>query len=477
MNMAIKLTHKAATFAYNIDFSNLPTDVLTVARRCVLDGLAVALAGSEQPAFDIVHRHLKGLGGSPQARVIGDTESPLPAHHAALLNGLAGHAMDWDDTQLADSPGRVYGLLTHPTIPVLSAALAIADMLDGVDGEAFLTAFISGFEVECKVAEAINPDHYVRGFHTSGTIGTFGAAVCASKLLSLDTTGIARAIGIAASMASGIRANFGTMTKPLHVGRAAENGVTAALLAKEGFTANEEALDGQWGYLAVAGRGGNPELVADRFGNPFSIVSPGVSIKPYPCGVLTHPSMDAMVTLMRDHDLDHTQIKKVRLYAGSNILGPIRYKVATNALEGKFCMPFLLSAIIIAGKAGKSEFTDAFAQSQVVQGMQQRVETLLDPDIERLGFDRIRSRIEVETSDGRILAQDADENYRGGPHNPLSDAEVENKFLDCAAGLLNEERCQRIFDVVWNLEKETDITDILTLLDWRRAREQPTEAR
>lgn len=140
-------------------------------------------------------------------------------------------------------------------------------------------------------------------------------------------------------------------------------------------------------------------------------------------------------------------------------------------------MPFLLSAIIIAGKAGKSEFTDAFVQSQVVQGMQRKIETLLDPDIESLGFDRIRSRIEVETSDGRILAHEADENYRGGPHNPLSNAEVENKFRDCAAGLLNEERCQRVFDVVWNLEKQTGVTDILALLDWRRPREQPKGAR
>lgn len=467
MNKAISLTREAAAFAHELRFSDLSGDVVTVARRCVLDGLAVTLAGSEQPASGILYRQLRSLGGCPQARVIGDAELRLPAHHAALLNGLAGHAMDWDDTQLAESPGRVYGLLTHPTIPPLSAALAIADMLGGAPGKAFLTAFVSGFEVECKVAEAINPDHYVKGFHSSGTIGTLGAVVCASKLLGLDAMGIARAMGVGASMASGIRANFGTMTKPLHVGRAAENGVTAAVLVREGFTANEEALDGQWGYLAVAGRGGNPEFVAGRFGNPFSIVSPGVSIKPYPCGVLTHPSMDAMLYLMRDNKLSHAQIKKARLYAGSNILGPIRFKTATNDLEAKFCMPFLLSAVMIAGKAGKYEFTDAFVRSPLVQEMQRRIETVHDPDIERLGFERIRSRVEVETADGRILVREANEDYRGGPDNPLSDAELEDKFRDCAAGLLSEEQCQRVFDIVWHLEEQADVTDILGLLDWR----------
>jgi 2-methylcitrate dehydratase PrpD len=419
-----------------------------------------------------MYRHLKALGGDPQARVIGDAELCLPAHHAALLNGIAGHAMDWDDTQLAESPGRVYGLLTHPTIPPLSAALAIADMVGGINGKTFMTAFISGFEVECKIAEAINPDHYVKGFHTSGTVGTFGAVVCASKLLGLNAAGFARAIGIATSMASGIRANFGTMTKPLHVGRAAENGVTAAILAREGFTANMEALDGQWGYLAVAGRGGNPEFVVGRFGNPFSIISPGVSIKPYPCGVLTHPSMDTMLLLMRDHKLSHAQIRKVKLYAGSNILGPIRYERASNELEAKFCMPFLLSAIIIAGKAGKSEFTKEFVQSPLVQDIQRRVETFLDPSIEKLGFDRIRSRIEVETVDGRILVREADENYRGGPNNPLSDAELENKFRDCAAGLISDEQCQLVFDTVWKLEEQPDVTTILALLNWRGGRKR-----
>ncbi len=461
------LTRSAADFAADLTFSDIPEDALHIARRCVLDGLAVMLAGSEQEAIDVAERYIRKTGGNPQSRVVGDAGLKVPAHLAAFWNGLAGHAMDWDDTQLAEGPGRPYGLLTHPTVPPLAACLAIGDLLGGVDGETFLTAFLAGFEVECKIAEAINPDHYNLGFHTSGTIGTFGSAVAAAKLLGLDAAGIARAIGGAASMAAGIRANFGTMGKPMHVARSSENGVTAALLVAEGFTFNEDALDGKWGYLEVAGRGGEPELAIGRFGNPWSITTPGVSIKPYPCGVLTHPSMDAMGFVMAENGLKPADIERVTLHAANNILHPIRFRVANTHLEGKFCMAFLLSAMIIAGKAGKAEFTDEFVQSEPVQDMQRRVETAYDAEIDAMGHDRIRSRLEVVTKDGRTIERWADENYRGGPHNPLSDAEVEGKFRDCAAGLLDEARLQKVFDAVWSLERQADATALFDLLDWR----------
>ena len=469
MSESKSLTRDAAAFAAALSFNDIPDEALHIVRRCVLDGLAVMLAGSEQEAIDVAERYIRKTGGNPQSRVVGDAGLKVPAHLAAFWNGLAGHIMDWDDTQLAEGPGRPYGLLTHPTIPPLSACLTVGDMLGGIDGETMLTAFLAGFEVECKIAEAINPDHYNLGFHTSGTIGTFGSAVAAAKLLGLEEAGIARAIGGAASMAAGIRANFGTMGKPMHVARSSENGVTAALLVADGFTFNEEALDGKWGYLEVAGRGGEPELVIGRFGAPFSIVTPGVSIKPYPSGVLTHPSMDAMGLLMRENALQPGDIKKVTLFAADNILLPIRFRIASTHLEGKFCMAFLLSAMIVAGKAGKAEFTDAFVQSKAVQDMQKRVFTKFDPKIDEMGHERIRSRLEVVTKGGRTIERWADENYRGGPHNPLSDAEVEGKFRDCAAGLIDESATRKVFDAVWSLEKQANTCDLYDLLDWRTA--------
>jgi 2-methylcitrate dehydratase PrpD len=298
-------------------------------------------------------------------------------------------------------------------------------------------------------------------------MGTFGAAATAAKLLGLDASATAQAIGIGASMAAGIRANFGSMTKPLHVGRAAENGVTAALLARGGFSANEEALDGKWGYLAVAGPGGTPASVRERLGQPFTMASPGVSIKPYPSGVLTHPSMDAMLFLMRENNLAPDDIEKITLRAGSNVLGPIRFRVARTELEGKFSFAFLLSAIVLRGRAGKAEFSPEFVTSAECQAMQARVETAFDPAIEAMGWERIRSCIEVRTTGGRTLSRWADENYRGGPHNPLSDAEIEAKFRDCAEGLLAEERVRAVFDMVRSLEREPDVGALMPLLSWR----------
>jgi 2-methylcitrate dehydratase PrpD len=197
------------------------------------------------------------------------------------------------------------------------------------------------------------------------------------------------------------------------------------------------------------------------------MVSPGVSIKPYPSGVLTHPSMDAMRFLMRDEGLTPDDVAGVVLRAGSNVLGPIRFRIAKTELEGKFSFAFLLSAIILAGRAGKAEFTDAFVSSPACQAMQERIETRFNQEIEDMGWDRIRSRIDVTTKDGRTLTRWADENYRGSPHNPLSDAELEGKFRDCAEGLIGEDRISVLFETVWAIERAPDAGRIFDLLAWR----------
>jgi len=465
------LTRALAAFTARHRFADLDADTLHLARRCVLDGLAVALAGTAQPGMAPLRAYIATLGGAGQARLLGLGAARLPAHLAALWAGTAGHAMDWDDTQLAEGPNRPYGLLMHPTMPPLTAALAVTDLLSvetgvPVDGQRFIAAFTAGFEVGCKIAEAIAPDHYLRGFHTSGTIGTFAAAAAAANLLGLDEAATARALGIAASMASGIRAGFGTMTKPLHVGRAAENGVTAALLARHGLSSNPEALDGRWGYLAIAGPGGEPALVRDRIGAPHAMLSPGVSIKPYPSGVLTHPSMDALLFLMRETGLTAADVARVTLHAGSNVLGPIRYRIAKTELEGKFSFAFLLSAIILNGKAGKAEFTDEFVGSAACQQMQEQITTQFSPEIEAMGWDRIRSRIEVLTHDGRRFERWADENYRGSPHNPLSDAELADKFRNCADGLLDAGRVAEVLETVMTLDRQPDVGRLFDLLVW-----------
>jgi len=459
-----KITEAVAGFVAEATFNDFPAEAVRIAKRCVLDGLGLILAGSAQDCARIIREFSLSSCQGSGATAFGQDPVKLPAAHAALVNGTAGHAMDWDDTQLSTTPDRTFGLLTHPTIPPLAASLAVAESRGGVSGREFLTAFVTGFEAECKIAEAIRPEHYENGFHSSGTAGTFGAAAAAAKLIGLDRAQLGNLLGMAASMASGIRVNFGTMTKPLHVGRAAQNGVTAALLARGGYEADPEGLDGPWGYFQVFGRGVDTERIVDKLGRPYSIVEPGVSVKPYPCGSLTHPSMDAMRAVVLDNDLKPDDIREVVLYAGNNILNPIRYTSAENELEAKFCMPFLLAAITISRKAGVQEFTPAFVHAPAVKALMPRIRTQFDPAIEAKGYDKMRSRVEVTLKDGRTLVRDADDRYRGGPENPLSDAELIEKFTDCSRALLDDSTRGAIVKTVFELESLPDMDALISQL-------------
>lgn len=457
------VTKEAGQFVSKLRYENLPSEALRIGKRCVLDGLGVILAGSCQKCTEIVRKYSQGIGQAKEASIFGKQPTKAPAALAALANGTAGHAMDWDDTQVSVTPDRIYGLLTHPTIPPLTACLAVSEKLGQVSGKMFLLAFLAGFEVECKIAEAISPDHYKGGFHTSGTIGTFGAAIAAAKLMELSETQLRHTIGLAASMGAGIRANFGTMTKPLHVGRAAHNGVTAAMLARDGFEADTDALDGPWGFFQVLGGGFDREKIVGRFGNPHSIVDPGVSIKPYPSGVLTHPSMDAMLAIVVENDLKPDDIESGVLYAGTNVLNPIRYQVARNELEAKFCMPFLLCAIAISRKAGVREFTHEFVNSPQVQALMRSFRTEFDQEIEAKGWDKIRSRVQVTLKDGRKFVREANERYRGGPDYPLSDEELQGKFTDCTEQLLEPEVRGNILETIATLEQLDNVGKLIAL--------------
>src|SRR5713226_5798788 len=214
-------TAAVVDFIAHAGFDRMPDNAVVEAKRCLIDGFGVILAGATVHGSAIVREHVKASASRGESTLLGPERMSATAAQAALANGASGHAMDYDDTQLSTTPDRVFGLLTHPTVPALAASLAIGERL-GVSGAAFLDAFLIGFEVECKIAEAINPNHYQRGFHSTGTIGTFGAAASAARLMKLAPAETAHALGIAASMSAGIRVNFGSMTKPLHAGRAAE---------------------------------------------------------------------------------------------------------------------------------------------------------------------------------------------------------------------------------------------------------------
>lgn len=286
-----------------------PKKVRKRAINHIIDGIAVMLAGSRSQCSRMLFSYVQEKRGKRTSSLLGFTPK-VCASDAALVNGTSGHADDYDDTQYPASSDRIYGLLTHPTVPVLAASLAVGEdrRCSGVE---LLAAYVAGFEVECKLAEAINPEHYRKGFHTTGTIGVFGATAASSKILKLREEELKHAIGIAASMSCGIRANFGTMTKPLHAGMAASNGVMAAMLAQKGFTADPNALDGPWGFMSIFGNGADSEKVLCKMGKPYALIDPGASIKIFPCASLAQPSMSMLLDIVTQKDLSP------RIYAKS----------------------------------------------------------------------------------------------------------------------------------------------------------------
>jgi 2-methylcitrate dehydratase PrpD len=458
---AIKGSTDALTaFITTATLATMPPDVIAQARRCLVDGFGVMLAGSTVKGSEIVRDYVRSVGARKEATSIGAGTMTASAAHAALLNAASGHAMDYDDTQLSTTPDRTFGLLTHPTVPALASALAVAERARA-SGAAFLEAFLVGFEVECKIAEAIDPEHYNRGFHSTGTIGTFGSAAAAAKLMHMPAPQVRHMLTIASSMSSGIRVNFGSMTKPLHSARAAENGIVAAELASRGFTGGDEGLDGQWGFFQVFGGGVDLDRLIPVLGKPYTIVNPGSSFKPYPCGSLSHPTMDAMLKAVTEHDLKPEQIKAVRVRAGSNILEPLRYKIATNELEAKFCLPFLMAALILRRRAGVREFTDEFVKSAPVQQMMPRVAGVFDSKIEAQGFDKIRSVVEIDLVDGRAIVQAADDRYRGGPDKPFTPDELHAKFADCAQLTMTPARIAKALEQIEGVDRLKDVGELV----------------
>jgi 2-methylcitrate dehydratase PrpD len=455
------LTQEVVGFVHKTRYKNIPSEVIRLALGFVLDGLGVTLAGSTEKGSRILQAYLRQFAGRPEATVIGGGFM-APQAKAGLANGAAGHAMDYDDTQLSTSKEAVYGLLTHPTVPILSAVLAVGEK-ERVAGKDFLLAYILGVEVECRIADAINPRHYQAGFHSTATIGGLGAAMAAGKLLNLKEEELARALGLAASMASGLRENFGTMTKPLHAGRAAENGVTAAQLAAKGFTSATNILEAKRGFFNAAAGGCDETKLAGRLGRPYFMQEPGISIKPYPSGSLSHPAEDAILDLVRRHDLRAGDIESVEVGTNSNVPNALIYPMPKTALEGKFSIPFCMAIGILERKAGIAQFTDRKVREPKVVELMKRVTLVVDPELEALGYDQVRSRVRVKLKDGKTVEARADV-AKGHPLKPMTWADLGEKFRDCARLVLSRAATEEAIELVANLDKMRSILPLIRVL-------------
>tara|TARA_Y100000590_G_C15645362_1_gene986640 strand:- start:180 stop:1571 length:1392 start_codon:yes stop_codon:yes gene_type:complete len=452
------LTSEVVEYIRGLKFETINDEVRTELYRCLVDGFAVMLSGSKAQCSRIILEYIALSGVNGTSSLIGSSTQTSP-QLAALANGTSGHADDFDDTQLAQTPDRIYGLLTHPTVPALAATLAVAQEVNA-SGKEFLTAFCGGFEVECKIAESMNPQHYKQGFHTTSTVGVFAAVTAAAKLYGLTDEQTRFAIGIAASKSAGLRVNFGTMTKPYHAGAAAENGIIAARLARLGYQSDPNALDGQWGHFQVTAGGVDADRLLGHLGNPYTLAWPGVSVKPFPCGSLSHPSMDTMLDLVLEHDIRPEAVDEVRLGAGYNILNPLRYESPNNELEAKFSLQFCLGILLLKRKAGTAEFTDEVVRSKEVREIMKKVKTYHSPEIEAKGSDRMRSRIEIIMKGGQVISRDA-ETSRGTPERPMGVDGMAAKFTDCASNVLDSGQIKSALDAIYNIESQDDINALV----------------
>jgi 2-methylcitrate dehydratase PrpD len=457
------LTRYVAEFICNTRVQDLPAPVVELGKKSILDGLGLALSGGASHCGQLVLRHLADLHlGAGPATVIG-TDLKLAPRFAAFANGVGIHADDYDDTQLAVATDRVYGLLTHPTAPALPAALAMGEAT-GASGAAAMLAYHLGVEVECKIAEAINPRHYQAGFHSTATCGTFAAAAASSKLLGLDVAATARALSIAGSQSAGLRENFGTMTKPFHAGRSSESGVAAAQFASYGWTATDKILEAPRGFFSAAGGGYDAGAIAGRLGAPWTIADPGVSIKPHPSGSLTHPGMTEMLRLMRANGIRARDVVRVRVGTNHNMPNALIHHRPADELQAKFSMEFCMAILLLDGRAGLAEFTDEAVRRPDVKAMIEKIDFVVDEQAEASGYHKMTTLIDIELADGRTISGRADFG-KGSPANPMSYDEVADKFRENAAfAKFPSAQAESVIAMVRELEKLPSIGQLTAAL-------------
>jgi 2-methylcitrate dehydratase PrpD len=450
-------TEDLARFACELKFEQVPGEALVWAKDAILDCIGVALAGTQEDAGKLISDYVKEAAGRPEAGVFA-TGLKISAGNAALANGTMAHALDYDDYVLPNWTG-------HPTAPLLPGILALGQR-QGISGKEVLLAYIVGFEVGGRVGAGLGRGHYELGWHATATLGTLGATAACCSILKLDVAKTRAAMGIASSEAGGVRQNFGTMTKPLHAGLASRNGLVAALMAARGFTADPGVIEGPFGFGRVFTGGGNLDWarMGKDLGKSFLIVENGVSIKPYPCCAEGHRCLDAILFLIRQHDIKADQVESVECRTGDMVPQVmIRHRPKTAA-EAKFSMEYCMAVALLDRSAGLPQFTSERVAESKVQELLTRVHYVHPPQASGyLNMERTPEQVTVKMRDGAAYSHEILES-KGKPGNPLSEAELIAKFKDCASRALSRERIERSLDMLRGLEKIGDIGELMEVL-------------
>ncbi|KAI0139851.1 2-methylcitrate dehydratase PrpD [Xylariaceae sp. FL1272] len=448
-------TLQLATWATNLTYANLTAPVIDQAVKSIYNWAGCAIGGQAQSAPHIAHLTYQPFSGPSTSSILGSNgsieNSFADPQHAAFINGIASHIDDYDDTHLET--------IIHPAGPIASALFAVAEWKAPVTGHDFLTAFVAGVETECKLGLGVWPYHYDIGWHITSTTGSIGAAVAVGKLLSLSTEQMRAAIGIAAMQVIGMQVDFGSMTKSFHVGRAAQSGMLAALLAGNNYTMALDGLEGEYGWLSVVSKDNNVTEYFEQLGEVWETEKN--TFKPYPCGIVLHPAINAAVNLHNEtvaKGKDIKDVKSIAVEGNSEVLVLTGKTDPKSGLEGKFSVYHAVGVAFLEGKATPSQFTDSAVANETVVEYRKKVNFTADDE----KFSKDQATVTVEFEDGSTLSSHI-EHALGSIENPLSVAQLKTKFMDQVALQIGQSRAERAYAAFTGIGNLTDVGGLRTL--------------
>jgi len=438
----MEITRTLARFVVSHNATDIPQNVRHEAARSFLNWLGCAIGGSRHETVERALAALAPFSGPPEATVLG-RGNRLDIMHAALMNGITSHTFDFDDTHLKT--------VIHPSGPVASAILALAERRP-VSGAAFLHAFILGVEVECRIGNSVYPEHYDVGWHITGTAGVFGAAAAVGRLLGLTEQQMVWALGIAATQSSGLREMFGTMCKPFHPGNAARNGLLAALLAEKNFTSSNQGIEAKRGFAHVLSTSFKPEEITRGIGETWEIALN--TYKPFACGIVIHPVIDACIQLRNEHGLKAEDIDAIEAKVHPLVVELTGKKTPQVGLEGKFSVYHSAAVAVIYGAAGEAEYSDAAVKDPRVVALRDRTKAVVDN-----AMHEDQTRVAIRLKNGKTVEKFV-EHAIGSLHRPMSDADLEAKFRGLAKGILGQADCDRLIGLCWKIGELEDAAEI-----------------
>lgn len=441
---SLNATRELAAFVVGARLEDLPSDLVQQARRCTTDCLGVAIGAADEAAAGMLLGVVDALGGNPQCTVW-TTDRRASVAYGPLVNGYLAHVLDFDDSYMPQIT------ILHGNAPVVPAAMAVGEWLDA-GGADYLLAFVLGFEVAARVALSAGRAHYDQNWHVTSTVGGFGAAAAAGKLLGLDEQQMTYAFGIAGAQAGGIGNAAGSMTKAFHAGRASMSGVTAALLAQRGFTSGDDFLTGRRGFHQVFHSDGNIEALVGDLGTRWELRR--AAFKPYACGVVVHPILDAIIGLRDEHGLEASNVASIEVRANPVVLVPTGLTDPRTGLEGKFSVYHSAAVALIDGAAGPQQYTDARVFDEQVIALRERVRVATDSSLQKG-----EAHVSIQLADGRVVRRHVP-HASGTADNPMTDEQLGRKFRLLTEPVFGQERAEGILEKIERLDTLASISEL-----------------